>query len=312
MAAILTITTNPALDVAATTPHVVPTAKLRCTAPEAQAGGGGINVARVAARIGVDSLAVFTAGGAIGSMLCDLMRREPFAIEAVPISGETRQSMTINDGATGEQYRFVFPGPTLVADEEAALLRAIGTPMVSPDIIVLSGSFPGGLGEPFVAAVRREAEELGARLIVDGPPAVLRLCHGAMLIKPNLTELEAYVGKPLSTVPEQVAAARNLIANGVAQNVVVSLGPDGALLITADDATRYSAPSVEPVSAIGAGDSMVGAIVAALCGGASLVDAVADGVAAGAAAILTPGTDLCQPADAVRLRREVEIIALPH
>lgn len=306
MSAIACITMNPAVDVAASVPRVMPTAKLRCGPPSVQAGGGGINVARVLTRFGVEAAAIFPAGGANGQRLGQLLAAEGLAATAVPIAEETRESFTVTEAATGDQYRFVLPGPAVTPSEEAAVLAAVRR-LPDPPFVVLSGSLPRGVSADFAGDLVDAARAAGARLVVDGPASLLAAVRGAAIVKPNLVELEGLAGRPLASRTDQVKAMRGIIADGIAAAVVLSLGPDGALLATGDSLVAYRAPNVPLVSAVGAGDSMVAGIVAALAGGADVADAVADGVAAGSAAILTPGTELCRLEDAVRLRRDVAL-----
>lgn len=304
---ILTLTTNPALDVSTDTLSVVPTAKLRCGDLRVQAGGGGINVARVLSRFGVDAVALFAAGGLTGDRLIATLAAEGQAARAIAIAGETRESFTVTDLTTHDQYRFVLPGPVVSAAEAARLFAAVADAPGPIAWVVHSGSLPPGLDAAFLAALSRATVARGARLVVDGTGEILTGCRGAFLIKPNSAELEAYAGRALIGFPAIAGAARAMIETGIAENVLVSLGPDGALLVTADAAYRYGAPVVELVSAIGAGDSMVGGVLAGLMRGDSLVDAAALGTAAGAAAILTPNTELCRIEDVIRLRPEVTI-----
>jgi 6-phosphofructokinase 2 len=149
------------------------------------------------------------------------------------------------------------------------------------------------------------SHELGAKLVVDVSGEVLTKVRGAYLIKPSLRELSELARKPLDTCPEQVEAARRIIDEGRAEIVVTSLGSRGALLVTKDISRRFSAPTVQVRSAVGAGDSMVAGILVSLAEGNSLTDAARFGVAAGSAAVLNLGTGLCSRNDTERLVRLV-------
>ncbi|MCF3932194.1 1-phosphofructokinase family hexose kinase [Acuticoccus sp. M5D2P5] len=305
MTLVATITMNPAIDISTRTQKVVPTAKLRCETPTVQAGGGGINVARVVGRAGVDVVAIFTVGGSNGARLQDAVAAEGIATKAVPIAGQTRESLTVTEKESGEQYRFVMPGPSITEAEAEALFTMLREVEPAPRCIVLSGSLPPGIEPRSCTNVGALAAELGAALIVDGPGDMLSACLGAYLIKPNLVELESYTGEALPDAVTQAKAARAMIDKGISKNVLVSLGEDGALLVTPERALRYSAPKVDLVSAVGAGDSMVAGVIIGLSRGESLEDAVARGSAAGAAAILTPHTELARIEDMERLLPEV-------
>jgi 6-phosphofructokinase 2 len=302
---ILTLTPNPALDIATSTPRVEPTSKLRCAPPAVEAGGGGINVARVVARLGGDAVAGFAVGGPTGAGLRARVEAEGIPARVVGIAGETRQSLNVTDETTGEQYRFVLPGPPMSEEEEAALVGLVAAADPAPRWVVLSGSLHPGATAEFVASVASAAGAVGAGLVVDGPTGLMARCRGAFLVKPNLAALEGLTGRALPDTADRVAAARQAMADGLSRNVLVSLGADGALLVSPDGAWTFGAPQVPVASAVGAGDSMVAGIVQALASGRDLVEAVAQGVAAGAAAILTPGTELCRAEDVRRLRAEV-------
>ena len=261
---ILTLTPNPAVDVSTSTPRVVPTDKLRCAPPSVDAGGGGINVARVVSRLGGSAVAGFAAGGRNGARLRALVEAEGIASLAVEIAEETRESLSVTDEGTGAQYRFVLPGPALAPEEEAALARLPETVSPPPRWLVLSGSLPRGVSDGFVPAVAAAAARIGARLVVDGPADLLARCRGAFAIKPNLAALEALAGRPLPAPADRVAAARALIAEGRSAAVLLSLGADGALLVTGAEAWALSSPAVPLRSAVGAGDSMVAATVLGL------------------------------------------------
>ncbi len=298
---------NPAVDISTSTKTVVPTRKLRCEEPTVQAGGGGINVARVVKRFGLDPVAIVATGGSNGIRLVAAVEAEAIVVKAVPVSGMTRESFTVTDRTTHDQFRFVLPGPVMHAEEAAAIFAALDELAPRPDYVVLSGSLPPGISPGSCLKVGAQVTAMGARLIADGPGEMLTACQHAYLVKPNEVELEAYVGRPLPDLAAQAMAARAMIAAGVAENVLVSLGEKGALLVATEGVFHYRAPAVELVSAVGAGDSMVGGIVAGLATGQSLVDAVAQGTAAGAAAILTPHTELSRIEDIERLRPAVTV-----
>jgi len=131
--------------------------------------------------------------------------------------------------------------------------------------------------------------------------------HGVYLVKPNLGELAALVGAPLPDQASRIAACRRLIAAGQAEAVALTLGADGALLVTGDGAWRAAAPPIEAVSAVGAGDSFLGGMAWALASGRPLDEAFKYGMAAGSAAVLSPGTELCHADDVWRLAEKVVV-----
>ncbi len=304
-ATIATLTLNPALDVATETERVVPTRKLRCGASRYDPGGGGINVARVVRTLGGEAAAIYPAGGPSGELLTRLLGESGVSQHPVPIDGLTRESLTVNETSSGDQYRFVLPGPPLSEDAQRRCLDEVSRLDPRPGYLVASGSLPPGVPDDFYARLAQHAKEAGIKLVLDTSGEALRQAKGAYLIKPNRNELSHLAGRTLSGESEIRDAARRLREEGRAEVVVVSLGRDGALLESAEASAHFPALDVPVRSAVGAGDTMVGAIVHALARGWELVEAVRLGMAASAATLICPGTGLCRREDAERLYRQM-------
>jgi 6-phosphofructokinase 2 len=309
---IVTLTMNPAIDVCAGVARLVPTHKMRCELLRRDAGGGGINVARVVRRLGGDPLAVFPAGGPTGDLLQRLLAREGVPYFSVPISEDTRENFTVDEKQTGEQYRFVLPGPSLTELELSACIAAVQSKLTSSSFVVASGSLPPGLPLDFYRRIAEAATSRQATFILDctGPTLKASLGNGVHLIKPSLREFEDLLGISAVTDASFIAQARSLVTTGKCHYVALSLGERGALLVGRDIALRATAPKVAVASTVGAGDSFLGGLVWALANKRKLRDAIALAVAAGSAALLSIGTDLCHPADCERLVREVQVTEL--
>ena len=305
MRKVVTLTLNPALDVATRIHSVAPEIKLRCAAPSFHPGGGGINVSRAIRFLGGDSSAVYAAGGHNGTMLTRLLNEEGIVNRPVDIAGITRENVVVYEESTGLQYRFTMPGPVLSADEWIACLEALFD--LEPAYIVASGSLPQGVPVEFYGEITRYAREYSIRVILDTAGDALNraIGKGVYLLKPNLRELERFAGEALTSETQISEAGQRLIAEGLAEVMVVSLGAAGAALITSADCRFLRAPIVPILSKVGAGDSMVGGIVLGLARGFDLIDAARLGVAAGSAAVMTAGTELCREDDAWRLYEEV-------
>jgi 6-phosphofructokinase 2 len=141
-ATIVTLTMNPALDITTSVDRVHPTDKLRCGGARYDPGGGGINVARVAHVLGASVAAVFPAGGPTGDVVADLLVAEGVPFHRVRIGGRTRESFTVNDESSGQQYRFVLPGPRLTFSERAQCVDRLRAAAGSAQFVVVSGSLP--------------------------------------------------------------------------------------------------------------------------------------------------------------------------
>jgi 6-phosphofructokinase 2 len=299
MPPIVTLTPNPALDVATEVERLEYDLKLRCGPARMEAGGGGVNVARAIGRLGGDALAIHACGGPSGAMVGSFLEAEGVPQRRVPIAGATRENVSVLERATGRRLRLVLPGPELGPDEWRALLDAAVAADAGP-YLVASGSLPPGAPDDLYARLARALEPAGTRLLLDtsGPALRAALEGGVHLVKPNFRELdELGGGGPLDDAGRERLAAR-IVREGGARIVVVTLGPRGALVVTAEGPTRIAAPVVErPDSPVGAGDSFMAGLALALDAGCPLADAAALGVASAAAAMLTPGTEPCRARD---------------
>lgn len=302
-AQILTLTVNPALDISTSTAHVVAEHKLRCSVSRLAPGGGGVNVSRVVRRLGGRTLAVYTAGGAIGDAYCRLLEDDRVPSMVVRIEGSTRESFTVDDTSNRSQYRFVLAGPRLSEDEWRSCLDYVSQAVSPGSYIVASGSLPPGVPDDFYARVVRLAREGGARCIVDstGSPLAEALAEGTFLVTPSRRELEAHVGASLDSEQSRLEAASALIAAGSAEYVALTLGADGAVLAWRDGTYRLRPPAVEAVSSVGAGDSFVAGFVLRMSQGRPVEEAFRTAVAAGTAAVTTPASELCHREDVERL-----------
>jgi 6-phosphofructokinase 2 len=304
---IVTVTLNPAVDVATSVEQITDTRKLRCSAARRDPGGGGINVARVVHRLGGGCTALYLHGGTTGEMLQQLLGAEHVAGMGIGINGETRENFSVQETSTGREYRFVLPGPTVAeSDLQRCIdhINALGTP---PRYLVMSGSLPPGAPVDTYARIARSTCAPGPRVVLDtsGPALAAGLQAGVWLVKPSLNELRGLTGQPLVDEFEWLAAAAELVRDGLAEIVALTLGERGALLVTAERVLRATGLPVQVSSSIGAGDSFVAAMVWALNRDASLDDAFHYGVAAASATLLSAGTALCTPHDVERLYREV-------
>lgn len=309
---VLCLTMNPSVDLATETERVVPTHKLRCGDTLHDAGGGGINVARVLTRLGGHCLSVCPTGGPSGHWLEHRMLEEGLESVFVPVADETRVSFTVHEHSTGAEFRFVMPGPHLTEAEWTACLQQLEGLDPFPDLLVASGSLPPGVPTDFYARLARLCRQRGGRLLVDasGPALAEALAEGVWLFKPNLKELAELAGEPLETADKWQAAARRLVTSGKAELVALTLGHLGALLVGRDQ-MWFSPPLDIPVaSAVGAGDSFVGGLVWGWQRGLPLDQAFAWGVACGSAALLTAGTGLAHPEDVQKLFATVQVRAV--
>lgn len=292
---IVTVTPNPVVDVGTTVDEMLPDRKLRCSAMRLEPGGGGVNCARVIDELGGRSHSVYAAGGATGALLDELLDDDHVERTRIDVDGRTRLGVHVNDEQHDEQYRLAFPGPDVCADLADALIDAVVDALSAGTFVIASGSLPPGLPHDFHAVLAKRVRAVGAELVLDttGPWLRPALDAGVAVVRNNQREFGELLGEELDRPRDRERALRSLVESGAARIAVMGLGADGSLAVSGDGAWMVSAPDVDVVSRVGAGDSLTGALTLALARGWDTPLATAYGVAAGAAAVTTPGTQLC-------------------
>ncbi|MBY5958997.1 1-phosphofructokinase family hexose kinase [Membranicola marinus] len=306
MSDIITITLNPCIDKSTSVSGIQPDKKLRCTPPVFDPGGGGINVSRAIKNLGGEALAIYPSGGYSGVFLNQLLARESIPVLNIQTKQHTRENMIAVDTMCNQQYRFGMPGPLMEVEEWQRCLEAVEHN--DSEYIVASGSLPPGVPVDFYAKLALIAKRDKRKLIVDTSGEALRhaVKEGVYLIKPNLGELSSLVGENELETNEIEPIAKDLILNGGSEIVVVSLGAQGAMLITKDVTYKVDAPIVKRKTTVGAGDSMVAGIVFSITQGENLRHVLRYGVACGTAATLNAGTSLCSRQDVERLYKQIQ------
>jgi len=309
MTRILTITMNPSVDISTSVERVLSSRKLRCGPARRDPGGGGINVARVAKRLGADVVALYTAGGDSGQLLRRMVGKEGLEGISLPIAEDTREDFTVDETTSGQEYRFVSEGPTLNEGEWRAALAMISELRFPFDYVVASGSLPPGVPDDFYAQAARIAQAKGAPVALDASGPALRGALNASvdLLKPSLSELRDFTGLALSDPAACIGACRRLVEENRAKIVALTLGSQGAILVSADEILRAWPLPIHVVSTVGAGDSFLAALICALGSGRTLSEAFRRAVAAGSAALIAPGTQLCRVTDVDEMESHVQI-----
>jgi 1-phosphofructokinase len=295
---IVTLTPNPSVDRTVSVTDLQRGEVHRATASRIDPGGKGVNISRALTAHKARTLAVLPAGGPQGHLLAELLAQAGIEVAIVPIGGSIRANLALVE-PDGTTTKINEPGPRLSGSELGALLAgAVATLAEHPSWLVGSGSLPPGVEDDLYAGLVRSCHDAGVRVAIDasGPPLRHAVAAGPDLIKPNLEELEELVGRSLHTLGDVLAASLDLVTHGVA-TVVVSLGRHGALLVTASVTALAVAPVPSPLSTVGAGDALLAGYLYATGSGSTAVDALAAGVAWGAAAVSLPGSRMPTPAD---------------
>lgn len=305
---ILTVTINPSIDVSCEAPAIRHTHKVRTSAESYAPGGGGINVARVLARLGAEVEACYFAGGITGPVLEGLLARENIGNCRMEIDDDTRMSFTVLDRSLDKEFRFVPDGPPLdEADLARMEARVAGA---GAEWLVLSGSLQQAVAPDLYVRLKQAAGERTKAVLDTSGEALKRAlaAGGWALVKPSLGELAAVIGRELDECDVETVGAEavKLVNDGAAERIAVTMGHRGALLATAAGYEFLPALPVEARSAVGAGDSFTAGMVAALARGADDGEAFRMGLAAGTAAVLSPGTSLAHADDVARFFRQLQ------
>ncbi len=300
---IVTITPNPALDLSGSVTRILPNEKNYLSKTTRYPGGNGVNAARVIAEMGIPVRTTGFLGGPTGNEVSALLAHPKITQNFVPIEGDTRVNFTVSTESEACQYRFSFPGPAIGEKARRTLSRYLNT-LDAPALFILGGSFPPGLTARHAKALIRHHQRRGVPVIVDVPSVLLKQVVGAhpFLVKPNLSEFQAMADTRADSIPSLIHIVRQQYAH--IPLVVISSVKGGALLIAKDAVWFGRGPRVHVSSAVGAGDSMVGAMSAKLWEHGilksdriskrkgELADALRWGIAAAVATLKTPGTAL--------------------
>jgi 6-phosphofructokinase 2 len=303
MKSIITLTMNPTVDQSSTTPIFTNEKKLRCSNVRYDPGGGGINVTRAINRLGGKSKAFYPAGGQIGNLLEELLKREKIDQVRFIIKESTRLNIHIIEESSDKQYRFNMPGGPMQEHEWQHILTSIREFIPLPDYIVASGSLPPNVPTEFYRTIAALSKEIGCKFILDtaNEPLKKALDEGVYLIKPNLYEFQQLIGVSVQNEAKIIHEAQEIIQSNKCKYLIISLGKDGIFFITKDNFKHITSPLIPIKSRVGAGDCMVGGITLMLAKEKSIEEAMRYGVSAGAAAVMTSGTELCRLEDTERI-----------
>ncbi len=308
---IYTLTLNPAVDRELTVPAISFDTVLRAAKSQVDFGGKGFNVSRLLKGLGCDSTAVGFLGGKAGEILKEGLEGLGIGTDFTWVDGETRTNISIVTPAGGKYIKVNENGPTIAPEKQAELLEKIERLAQPGDWWVLAGSLPPGVPDSIYAQVVGLLNRCGAKTLLDtgGKPLLLGCQEKPFLVKPNTEEARVLTGLPMGSPVDVARAAAQIRAMG-AQNVIVSMGKAGALLKTAQETWLAHTPTIMEKNPIGAGDSMVGGLVWALTLGFPLKEALAWGVASGAATASLGGTEVGSRSLIEELRMQVRIESL--
>jgi 1-phosphofructokinase family hexose kinase len=291
---ITSVCLNPALDVTHHVPRVDWTEVNRPGSVHTRPGGKGLNVARTLHALGVDVLAMGLSGGVTGAGVEAALAGLGLPAVFTRVSGETRRTFTVVDGASGAAAGFHEPGPRLSSEEFAEFCVKYEKALDGSAAVALSGSLPPGLPASAYATLIEMASAAGVPAVLDAHgEALLRgAAAGPAVVKPNLAELESLTGQPLPVgrgdgLSAVADAARRLLRAG-AHAVVASLGADGLLAVTPEGCWRAEPPAAVTGNPTGAGDAVTAGLVQGLAHGWPWEERLRHAVALGTSAVAAP------------------------
>ncbi len=305
---IATVTLNPCLDEHITVDNLVVNEANRRVKLRRYAGGKGIDVSRAINEMDGNTIAYGFIGGEHGRELEIFLDEEGVLFSFTPIKHDIRTNLIITDASTGLQRRISSTGPRICKSELQRFFRRLGRIHPRPDIVVVGGSVPPGLPASIYQDIIRQFEAEGVRVILD--TADQWLAEGIKakpyLIKPNVHEAQALLGRELTSEEDIVQAALDLVASGI-EVAVISRGEEGLITATCECVVKAVPPRVKVRSTVGAGDCTVAGFALKLAQGESLVEACRLAVAMGTAAVTTQGTELCHKEDVEKMLPRVTV-----
>ena len=255
---ILTVTANAAIDKRYVTEGFGLGQVNRVKSCAANAGGKGLNVTRVAAIAGEKVTATGFLGGHAGKFIEERIHERGVKSDFVWCEGESRTCINIWDEKNQQQTEFLEPGFTVTEEDCERLIRKYASLLPKSKVVAISGSVPAGADSSLYRRMVREAREYGKPVLLDTSNQLLADCiaERPTLIKPNIDEIRALTGKPLSSREELLEAAEYFHGQGI-EIVVISLGADGSLVSSQEGIFDVKVPRIEAVNTVGCGDSMI-------------------------------------------------------
>lgn len=305
---IATLTLNPALDNTLVVRHLVVDDANRWTSKRRDPGGKGIGVSRVLHRLGGTTIAYGFIGGHDGKAVEMLLNREKVRHDFTHIINETRTNIIVTDTKTKQQTRLDSPGPTVSPRELEALKRKTSRIKPKPHFLVMCGSVPPGVPDDIYAQLIGRAKSVGVKTVLDSDGVSFRkgIESRPFFIKPNVHEASRLLDRDLITDEDIIDAVLELCKRGI-EVVAISRGKEGLIASDGKNIIEAIPPPLTVRSSVGSGDATVAGMVLSLCQGGPLSEACRLGSAAGAAVVLTPGTQLCRLKDVERLLPQITI-----
>ena len=306
---IITLTLNPAFDIHCHADGFLPYRESIVEITSRDAGGKGVNISRALCAFSRSNTAVIVVGDENGEEFCNLLAKESISVTFITCHGRIRENITLHESQKPET-RISFGGFALEASAFEEIQGKIGE-CDENTLITFTGSIPKGIEKTEVMRMLADFRMRGAKVVIDSRSVTLSeiLECRPWLIKPNLHEMEGYIGREIKTVEDAATVAKELCACGV-ENVMISLGENGAVLATEKGTFYAKAPSVSVKSTIGAGDSSIAGFLDAYAEGLSQEEMLKRAVAFGTASCMREGTKPPLPKDVLKILEKIAVVTI--
>ena len=305
---LLTVTLNSSIDKLYLMPSVTPETVMRVHEVHNTAGGKGLNVSRVAAKLGEPVIAMGFTGGWNGKYLESLIREPNIRPSFTHVDAETRSCINCWDLTTGKSTEYLEPGAPVTAEDVKRFFRDFEAMLPKADVVSVSGSAPAGVPADAYSRIIRLCKSAGVPVLIDTSGERLRLAAAEKpdFIKPNTDEIAQLTGAAADTMKDRAKAAERLHASGIAC-AVLSMGGEGALLACNQGVFHGRPPMITPKNTVGCGDSMVAGFAVGFARHLPVLDSFRMALAVSAANALSLFTGDFDPADYERLLKEVSV-----
>lgn len=303
---IITLTLNPAFDTHCNIESLVLHHENFAKITSTDAGGKGVNISRALTANGVPNRAVVITGTQNQALFLQMLESEGLDISSIEAKGRIRENITVHE--TGkDETRISFEGFSCDKSILDKVLEAIGN-VDSDTVVTFTGSAPVGLLTEDISKLLQKLRDDGAKIVIDSrsftPSDLVRF--KPWLIKPNKDEAEAFANSPVTDVSSALKVAVDFYNKGI-ENVLISLGADGAVLACKDGVFHADAPKINAISTIGAGDSMIAGFISGFAKGLDIQKTLSQAIAFGSAACLQEGTRAPERTDIEEIIKNVKV-----
>lgn len=306
---IYTCTLNLAIDLFIETDKMQAHTVNRTNDDDIQANGKGVNVSLILKQLGIDNTALGFQAGFTGQYINDFLKEKAISTHFIEVPGMTRINVFTQVNETGEEFKLVNKGPKIPTEKVTEFLHTLEELLQSGDYLCVSGSLPQGVAPEILVSISQICNEKNVNLIIDSSYKEVLNClpYKPFLLKPNEEELAAWYDVKLKTKQDYLVYAKRLIADG-AQNVLLSLGGDGAIFINKEMVLAGNSPKGKVVNTACAGDTLLGTFLAGVINKKSVVKTLKKAIAAGSSTAFRQGLTDFSDVDQLEAQIKIETI----